>query len=130
LKKTFSRNERLRNDRIIHALFAGKKTFFEYPFRVIWIFTESKEESPVQVLLSVPKYNFKKSVDRNLLKRRMKEAFRLNKHSLYQEITNSQHKLAVCITFTAKEILPFDLIQQKIIIILQRLIKENEKVTG
>jgi ribonuclease P protein component len=130
LKKTFSRNERLRSNRIIHALFAGKKTFSEYPFRVTWIFIESNEEAPVQILLSVPKYNFKKAVDRNLLKRRMKEAFRLNKQTLCREIINSQHKMAFCITFTAKEILPFDLIQQKIILILQRLLKENEKVTG
>ena len=130
MKKTFSRNERLRSNRLIHDLFAGKITFYEYPFRVTWIFLDSVGESPAQVLMSVPKYNFKKAVDRNLLKRRMKEAYRLNKHTLYEALDPTHRKMAVCLTFTAKEILSFDLIQQKIILILQRLIKENEKVTG
>jgi len=94
------------------------------------MFLETPEKMPVQVLMSVPKYNFKKAVDRNLLKRRMKEAFRLNKQSLCDSLLANQNHLAACFTFTAKEILAFDLIQQKIILILQRLMKENEKVTG
>lgn len=115
---------------MIHALFAGKISFFEYPFRVTWMFLETPEKMPVQAMMSVPKYNFKKAVDRNLLRRRMKEAFRLNKQTLGEALLSSGRSMAVCFTFTAKEIPAFDLIQQKIILILQRLIKENEKVTG
>ncbi|MEI6433285.1 MAG: ribonuclease P protein component [Bacteroidota bacterium] len=130
IKKTFIRNERLRSSRLIHELFARKISFFEYPFRVTWMFLETQEKMPVQAMMSVPKYNFKKAVDRNLLKRRMKEAFRLNKQTLCHTLLSCRRSMAVCFTFTSKEIPAFDLIQQKIILILQRLIKENEKVTG
>ena len=86
--------------------------------------------SHLQVLMSVPKYNFRKAVDRNLIRRRMKEAFRLNKHLVIDNLSIAGHQIVFCITYTAKEIVTFDLIQAKIIILLQRLIEENEKVTG
>ena len=86
--------------------------------------------SPVQVLMSAPKYNFHHAVDRNLIRRRMKEAYRLNKQLLFDSLSVSGHKLIFGITFTAKEIVEYDLIEAKIFLLLQRLIQENEKVTG
>lgn len=92
---------------------------------------ESLEISfPVQVLITVPKNNFHNAVDRNLIRRRVKEAYRLNKQNLYESLDGKGQQMVLCITFTSKEIVPFDLIQGKIILILQRLIEENEKVTG
>ena len=85
---------------------------------------------PVQVMMSVPKYNFHKAVDRNLIRRWMKEAYRLNKHTLYESLNGKGQQMVLCITYTVKEIVPFNLIQGKIILLLQRLIEENEKVTG
>jgi len=86
--------------------------------------------SPVQVMISVPKYNFHRAVDRNLIRRRVKEAYRLNKPILYSQLSGTGHHLILCITYTVKEIVTYDLIQAKIIILLQRLTEENEKVTG
>jgi ribonuclease P protein component len=86
--------------------------------------------SPAQVLMSVPKYNFHKAVQRNLIRRRMKEAFRLNKQLLYHRLSENGNQIVFSITYTAKEIVTYDLIQTKIILLLQRLIEENEKVTG
>jgi ribonuclease P protein component len=86
--------------------------------------------APVQVLMSVPKYNFKKAVDRNLLRRKMKEVYRKNKSILYDYLTPKEQQMALCISYSDKEIVPFSLIQEKIILLLQRLILENEKVTG
>ncbi len=84
--------------------------------------------SPVEVMMSVPKYNFRRAVSRNLIRRRMKEAYRLNKQLLYFSPAVAQGRLVMCITYTAKEIVPFDLIREKIILLLQRLIEENEKI--
>ena len=85
---------------------------------------------PVQVLMSVPKYNFRKAVQRNLVRRRMKEAYRLNRQCLYDSLSGTGRQIVVGITYTAKEIVPYELIEAKIILLLQRLMEENEKVTG
>ena len=85
---------------------------------------------PVQVMMSVPKYNFHRAVDRNLVRRRMKEAYRLNKQALYDHLSGKGIQLVVSISYTAKDIMDYDHIQAKIIILLQRLTEANEKVTG
>lgn len=90
----------------------------------------SDGSAPVQVVMSVPKYNFPKSTCRNLIRRRIKESYRLNKNILCETLLTGHQQILVCIHYTAKEILAFELIQGKIILLLQRLKEENEKVTG
>ncbi len=130
MRQTFSKDERLGSHRLISRLFAEGSTIHLKPFRGTWMHASFDGPSPVQVLMGVPKYNFKKAVHRNMIRRRMKEAYRLNKHLLYDSLNAKRQQLVLSITYTAKEILPFDLIQGKIILLLQRLTEENEKVTG
>ena len=84
----------------------------------------------VQLLVSVPKHRQRKATDRNLLKRRIREAYRINKQPLLDSLALSGRKIVLSITYTATEIMEFGPVQAKIILILQRLIRENEKVTG
>ncbi|HEY1053524.1 ribonuclease P protein component [Emticicia fontis] len=83
MKKTFKKNERLCSLKIIGSLFDRKNSanegVFAYPIRVV---CKPSEEALTQVLFSVPKRQFKHAVDRNLIRRRMKEAYRLNKELL------------------------------------------------
>jgi ribonuclease P protein component len=95
MKKTFKKDERLCSVKVIEGLFDRKNSanegVFAYPLRVVFqaiLPVESTEHSsndiqkPTQVLFSVPKRQFKHAVDRNLIRRRMKEAYRLNKQLL------------------------------------------------
>ena len=129
MKKTFSKEERLHSRTAIQALFKSGKSFAEYPLRVRWMFDDSFETPVARVVIIVPKQNMKRSVDRNLLKRRIREAYRIHRGDLLSDLEAKQRKMTLAILYTAKEILPFDLIQDKIILILQRLKHENEKVT-
>jgi ribonuclease P protein component len=130
MRQTFSKDERLCSQIITRRLFAEGLAFNLRPFRVKWLLQPLDLPSPVQVLISVPKSNFRKAVHRNLIRRRIKEAYRMNKHLIYNSLSSKGWQMALCITYTAKEIEPFDLIQVKIILLLQRLTIENEKVTG
>ncbi len=75
----FKKAERLSSKKEITALFNEGKSFAISHIRVVYRFLPKQEERPNAILVSVPKKYFKHAVDRNLLKRRIREAYRLNK---------------------------------------------------
>ncbi len=77
---TLPRNEKLRGEKSVGRLFAAGRRGFAFPLRYFWTVDDVPEgTSSVAVLVSVPKKLFRRAVKRNLLKRRIREAFRLNK---------------------------------------------------
>lgn len=77
---TLPRDERLRGEKSVGRLFAAGRRGFAFPLRYFWTADDAPEgASSVAVLVSVPKKLFRRAVKRNLLKRRIREAFRLNK---------------------------------------------------
>lgn len=106
----FSKEERLHQDSIIQELFQKGSSFYFFPFKVFYARTLPVNSPFHQVLFSVPKRNFKKAVQRNLLKRRMREAYRLNKHLL-----PASSKMAIAYIYNANEILTFAQIQERLV---------------
>jgi ribonuclease P protein component len=128
--QTLKRNERLKKKQIIQDLFTTGNTFHQYPITVLWKRTKDYEVSPVQVLFSVSKKRFRKAVDRNKIKRLLRESYRKNNNDFYQFLNNSENNCTLAIIYTAKEILPYFEIEKKIISVLKRLIIEYEKNIG
>ena len=125
--QTFNKQERLCRRKVIKQLFSEGKSFLLYPFRIVWI-ASPKEDSLAKILISVPKRNFKKAVTRNLLKRRIREAYRKNKTVFYQNISNNEQTIAFTLYYVAKDVLEYSEIESKIILTLQRLSKSiNEE---
>lgn len=79
----FPKNERLHAQKLIKELFNEGSSFFLYPFKVLYLSKETLDCH--QILISISKKKIKKAVNRNQLKRRIKESYRLNKHSLRTE---------------------------------------------
>ena len=127
--QTLQKTERLRSRKTIERLFSHGQTLNNHPIRLFWLETQFNSPFPAKVLISVSKKGFKRAVDRNYVKRRIREAYRKNKHILYNYLDENQVSCAFGIIFTGKEIINYKDIEQKIIDSLERFIKEHEKNT-
>lgn len=117
-KYSFSKKERLSSKKDIEELFKRGSSFYLSAFQIRYSPAHTAANGH-QVLISVPKRNFKKAVDRNLLKRRIREAYRLNKH-LIKEC--QPHFIGFL--YISKEILTFFEIQDQLIQVLGRFKKK------
>jgi ribonuclease P protein component len=122
---TFPKNERLSSIKLIDKLFVEGKSLFVHPFRVLYLPVGVECDVPVQVVFSVPKRNFKQAVQRNLIRRRMREAYRLNKHSFCGAINMKGLHLSVVIIYVDKQIRDYKTIEKGMI---RAMIKVSESV--
>lgn len=114
---TFPKQEKLKSKKIIKDLFEKGSSFYLYPFKILYIKnTETPSDLVPQLLISVSKRNFRRAVKRNRIKRLIREAYRLNKPALLTKIPATLFPLAIGIMYVSKEELPFDSIQNKLIL--------------
>ncbi len=111
-KFSFKKEERLCSKKIIDRLFSEGESFLVFPLKFVFLKTKLSSAFPVQAGFSVGKKIFKKAVQRNLLKRRMREAYRLNKHELYNVLLEEQ--MAVFIIYVGKELSDYGVIEQAV----------------
>ncbi|OKS87229.1 ribonuclease P protein component [Mucilaginibacter polytrichastri] len=113
---TFRKEERLCNKRLLEELFPKGSSFLCYPFRVSWRLADAAQTVPVQVVFPVPKKRYKHAVDRNLIRRRMREAYRLQKQqNLYDILNQANIKLTLSLSYIGKEIEPYQLMEKKML---------------
>lgn len=120
--QTLTKAERLRSRKTISLLFKKGKAISTHPVRMVWLQIANRENTILQFGVAVPKKNFKKAVDRNRLKRQMREAMRKNKLSVKKFLEGKDKPYAMLLVFTGKEAVPYREIEDKIIVILQRFI--------
>ena len=90
------KRERMVSQKLIDTLFGGgcSQSMAAFPLRAVYIKKErAQDEAPVQMLVSVPKKRFKHAVDRNRVKRQVREAFRQHKELLYEALTEHEQLL-------------------------------------
>lgn len=95
------RNERLRSLGAVRRLFDDGESGFIFPFRYVW-FAEPDTERSVEILFSVPKKFHKRANRRNLLRRRTKEAYRLQKQIITE---GGEQNLDIALIYSSKEVL-------------------------
>lgn len=110
MRFTFRKEERLTKEKLIRELFEKGSSFYSFPFKVYFMPHPDQNQPFHQVLISVPKKNFRKAVLRNLIKRRIREAYRLNK-----SLIPGSKKLLIAYIYNTKEILTFAQIQERLI---------------
>ena len=126
LSFSLKKNESLKSKKIIQELFDKGSSFYLFPFKVIYLenpFFKGDPTIPHQLLISVPKRKFKKAVDRNLLKRRIREGYRLNKSIISPDLIQKAYLIAYI--YTTDKVLPQSTISKKLIAVLNRLKQTN-----
>lgn len=111
---TLHRNERLKSRTLIGRLFREGNSYVAYPLRVVWLPMDAAAceatqigAARAQLAISVPKRVFKTAVERNRLKRRIREAYRLHKKQLYDKLNAGHQCAALMLVYIGKEELPY-----------------------
>lgn len=99
-RNTFPLKEHLKSKSIIDKLYAEGKSVTAFPLRAVFLEQEESAQEPTAaILISVPKRRFRHAVDRNLVKRRIREAYRTGKHNFLEQLQNNGKKMAVAIIY-------------------------------
>ena len=117
MKLTFGKNEKLKSRKAFDELFSDGKTFVSHPIRFVYKI-KPKADYNIRVGVSVGKKKFKHAVDRNLLKRRAKEAYRLNKLLLEP---NENYSIDLVMIYTSTKHQTFEVIEQSVKTLLEKL---------
>lgn len=120
----FPKNQKLCNEKAIERLFENGKSLTEKPFRIIYNIDNNNEDVFLKALIVVPKKRVRLASDRNVIKRKVKEAYRLQKSELEKYLKSNNHQLNLAIIYQKHEMLDYKLIEVKIKLLLSRLKEE------
>lgn len=127
-EKTLKKDEILSLRKVISDTFEKRMGVSQFPFRIIINPCELPTTKPAQVLITVPKRNFKLAVDRNLIRRRIKEIYRHQKFDLYDYLSKNQMQLALIIIYIHNKELKYEGMEEKLIISLQKVIQRLDEI--
>ena len=117
---TFSKIERLCSKTAIDVLFSKGKSINQFPIKLIYIESQFESEFPVRTMFVVPKKKHKRANKRNLLKRRMREIYRLHKHELYPKILNKKYD--VMYIMLSNEVVEYTELEKKMALVTEKFI--------
>ena len=120
----FPKKQKLCSEKAIERLFLNGKFISEKPFRAIWCFEENNDNVFVKLLIVVSKKRLKLAAERNVIKRRIKETYRLQKKQLEIFLESNNQQLNLAIIYQEEEILDSKTLKEKINLLLTRLIKK------
>ncbi len=125
----YKKADKLKSRKAIEEIFGKGKSFTNFPLKVFWL-----SHNPTAVLqagVGVSSRNFKKAVDRNRIKRLMREAYRLQKSTLHDALVQNNQTMSVFFLYLGKELPAYEVLFAKMESSLIRLIKlRNENVQG
>jgi ribonuclease P protein component len=120
----FPKKQKLCSETVINEMFSSGKSFTTSAIRLVWKEDNNEDEVAVKSIIVVPKKKIRLAVKRNIIRRRMKEVYRLHKIELENMLKGKKLKLSIAMIYQKENILPYKTIEEEIKLILERLSNE------
>ncbi len=124
MRFTFKKEERLYGHAALDNVYNNGKHIQTDSIKIIFIEVPKNTYPPCRVVFSVPKRSFKKAVDRNLIKRRMREVYRNHKHLLYNDLNEKEKSIHIYIIYLSKQVILFDKLKDSMVKALTTLVNK------
>ena len=121
MRQSFHKTERLKSKIIFDELIASGSTVRIHPFILVWKKLNVDQSYPIKIAFSVSKKRFPLAVDRNEMKRKIREAYRLKKSNIYANVNKNY---AILLIYTPKEKIKRDLLNNKLTLVFERFIND------
>ena len=109
---SYNKTEKLKSRKMLNEIFTSGKSFSVFPVKVFYILPATKEHT-VNAGVGVSAKNFRKAVERNRIKRLLRECYRLNKLSLHETVAGKQKSIAVFFLYIGKEMPEYAMLNEK-----------------
>ena len=121
-RHTFKKSERLCSRILMDHLFQGNShSVSAYPLRAVFLPVDPTEQEGVSVLMSVPKKRFHDAVDRNRVKRQLREAYRKHKHTLADQMAARKQGLLIAFIYVSAQIESTAYIEKRMTRLLEKI---------
>lgn len=124
---SYNKKEKLKSKKQLDELFTKGKSFTIFPIKVFYIFDNNQQDNIIKTGVGVSSRHFNKAVQRNRVKRLLREAYRTEKQPLHFHLTNNKKQLAIFLLFIDKELPDYKTLKEKIKLCFQRIIKETDE---
>jgi len=120
MRNTFRKQEKLKKKKLIAELFARGKSISVFPLKMVYLEIDHGSDYKIKAGVSVSKRNFKNAVDRNRIKRLMRETYRKNKFSIYNSEDTKKH--IIMFIYQGKKEIPYQLMEEKMIKLIEKFL--------
>ena len=124
MRYTFRKEERLKKKNLITELFSSGKSESVFPLKMIYLEFDHCSPFKIQAGVSVSKRNFKNAVDRNRIKRLMREAYRKNKYLIYKDENTKKH--LIMFIYQAKDEVSSELLEKKMTQLIKKFLQKQK----
>ena len=127
---TFSKKERLCGQKLIDRLFSeGNRQISVFPVRLVWLLLDDADFEGVQILISAPKRNFHHAVNRNRIKRQIREFYRTSSAPLKEAVLAQNKGLALAFLFNDSKLWDTDKLRPRLQTAMERLVTAIQEGT-
>ena len=124
MQQSFTKQERLKKSKLIAQLFAEGKSITVFPIKLIYLQIDHQSPYKIQAGVSASKRNFKKAVDRNRIKRLLREVYRINKYLIYDSEHTKKH--IFMFIYQGKTETDYHTLEEKMKSVLEKFLQKNK----